>query len=201
MHYQVHYLVPNAGLHPAPGITQTFTVPFDVNVPTSTVTETATETVTKTITKIITKTVAPTNTAISPFNASVEPSNWLAVSSTSPLLFCLVFMALFYCLALLEVQSHRDARQGLKGANETYEKAERLLKELTDQVKTVKDEVADASKVAGKHKTRVISALEVVERRLTAHDTKEKVVQSPRDVVDEEQDSGSDSWDHVDNED
>ncbi|KAK8108954.1 hypothetical protein PG984_014755 [Apiospora sp. TS-2023a] len=197
MHYQVHYLVPNAGLHPAPGITQTFTVPFEVNVPTSTVTET----VTKTVTKIVTKTVAPTNTAIPPLNASVEPTNWLAVSSTSPLLFCLLVIALFYFVVLVEVQSHQDARQGLKGANETYEKAERLLKELTDQAKTVKDEVAVANKVVGKHKTRVISALDVVERRLTARDTKEKAVQSPRDAVDEGQDSGSDSWDHVDNED
>ncbi|KAK6850278.1 hypothetical protein PG995_014111 [Apiospora arundinis] len=205
MHFKYHYSVPNVGPHAAPGVTQTFTIPLDVKIPTSTitrtvtntlvakkvietVTETATETVAYRVIKTVTETVAPTSTAIPPFNATinnppaVETINWLSS------------IVRFW----LESNHTGGARQGLKRANETYEKMERLGKAANDQVKTVNGEITDANEAVGKNKTLVLEALEVVEQRLTARDAAEKVVQPPRDVIDMEQDSGSESFDYVD---
>ncbi|KAK6822960.1 hypothetical protein PG987_014505 [Apiospora arundinis] len=223
MHFKYHYSVPNVGPHAAPGVTQTFTIPLDVKIPTSTitrtvtntvvakkvietVTETATETVAYRVIKTVTETVAPTSTAIPPFNATINnpPAvgtiNWLVASSCSALSICLLVMTMtvFYCSVLAGVKSHRGARQGLKRANKTYEKMERLGKAANDQVKTVNGEITDANEAVGKNKTLVLEALEVVEQRLTARDAAEKVVQPPRDVIDMEQDSGSESFDYVD---
>ncbi|KAK8849158.1 hypothetical protein PGQ11_015638 [Apiospora arundinis] len=215
MHFKYHYSVPNVGPHATPGVTQTFTIPLDVKIPTRTITRTVTntvvakkviETVAYRVIKTVTETVAPTSTAIPPFNATINnpPAvgtiNWLVASSCSALSICLLVMTMtvFYCSVLAGVKSHRGARQGLKRANKTYEKMERLGKAANDQVKTVNGEITDANKAVGKHKSLVREALEVVEQRLTARDAAEKVVQPPGDVIDMEQDSGSDSFDLVD---